>query len=82
MTIAKTTHDLKNNGAHQTMKYLGEIETCERPYKAVFICPKGKTRIKKQKFSGNVQDGKVVLVDEKTATKMMDETFEQWILQL
>jgi hypothetical protein len=53
-----------------------------RPYKAVFICPKGQTRIKKQKFSGNVKDGKEVLVDEEAATKMKDETFEQWILQL
>jgi hypothetical protein len=82
MTIAKTTHDLKNNGAHQTMKYLDKIETCARPYKAVFICPEGETRIKKQKFSGNVKDGKEMLVVEKAATKMVDKTFEQWILQL
>jgi len=82
MTIAKTTHDLKNNGAYQTMEYLNKIDTCKRPYKAVFICPKENTRIKRQKFTGNVKDGKQVLVEEKAAAKMMDKAFQQWILQL
>jgi hypothetical protein len=38
ITIA-TIHELKNTGAYQTMKYLERIETCKRPYKAVFVCP-------------------------------------------
>jgi hypothetical protein len=59
MTIAQTT--IKNNGAYQTMEYLDKIDTCKRPYKAVFVCPWGKDRIKRQKFTGNVTDGKQIL---------------------
>ena len=82
MTIARKTHDLKNNGAYQTMEYLKKINTCKRPYKAVFVCPKEYTPLKRQKFTGNVKDGEKVLIEEKGAAEMMDKAFEQWILQL
>jgi hypothetical protein len=81
MTIA-TIHELRNTGAYQTMKYLEEIETCKRPYKAVFVCPCEKYRIKRQKFTGSVKDGKRVLFENEAATEMMDETFEQWVLPI
>jgi hypothetical protein len=80
--IIATIHDLKNTGAYQAMKYLERIETCKRPYKAVFVCPYENYRIKRQKFTGNVKDGKEVLFENEAATEMMDKTFEQWVLPI
>jgi hypothetical protein len=83
MTVAAKTHELKNTGAHQTMKYLANIRTCKRPYKAVFVCPKeNDDPIKKQKFVGPVRNGKTSIIEEKAATEKMNGTFQQWILQL
>jgi hypothetical protein len=81
MTIA-TIHELRNTGAYQTMKYLERIETCKRPYKAVFVCPCENYRIKRQKFTGNIKDGKKEIFENKAATEVMDENFEQWVLRI
>jgi hypothetical protein len=82
MTVAANTHELKNTGAHQTIEYLAKISTCKQPYKAVFVCPKEKAPIMKQKFAGRVREGKTVLLEEKEAATKMNATFQQWILQL
>jgi hypothetical protein len=81
MTIA-TIHELRNTGAYQTMKYLDIIDTCKSPYKAVFVCPLEKDWITRQKFTGNVKDGKNVVFGNEAATKIMDENFEQWVLRI
>lgn len=83
MTIADT-HVLKNNGAFQTKEYLSKIRTAKTPYKAVFVVPKDelKAGYKKQAFTGNVMQGKQIIMAEAQATKTMNQCFKQWVIEL
>lgn len=83
MTIADT-HVLKNNGAFQTREYLTGIQTAKKPYKAVFVVPKDEMRVgyKKQAFTGNVMKGKQIIMAEAEATKVMNQCFKQWVIEL
>lgn len=83
MTIADT-HVLKKNGAFQTKEHLSKIETAKKPYKAVFVVPKDEMRVghKKQAFTGNVMKKKQIIMAEAKATKAMNQSFKQWVIEL
>jgi hypothetical protein len=81
MTVAQT-HDLKNTGANQVVKYLSKISTCKEPFKVVFVCPRENDRLMKQNFSGPLREGSKIILEEKEATGKMNNAFQQWILRL
>jgi hypothetical protein len=83
MTINEK-HELENNGAFQTQKYLENIDTAKPPYKAVFVVRKGgfKSLTIKQAFKGNVVEGKNTGMEEAVATEMMGGESEQWLMKI
>ena len=83
MTTADKEHELKNGGAHQTLKYFEGIPTMQKPYHAVFVVPEGKLkRLRRQAFVGKVLNGKNVVMEANVATSMMEESFDQWIMEI
>lgn len=80
VTTADEIHELKNGGAHQTCKYLKGINTTKKPFYAVFVVSKGK--LKKQPVKGKVPDGKRVVMEEKAATQILENSFQQWLVEI
>ena len=83
MTIAKN-HGLKNNGAYQTKEYLDSIEASGKPYKAIFVVPKGSLSkvTRPQAFEGSVTKGKKKIMEAEEATALMNETFRQYVIEM
>ena len=80
MTIS-SKHPLNNNGAFQTKNYLDKLgETVTPPYKAVFVVPQGRATFKAQNFTGSVSKGGEM--DEKDAVALMNQSFQQWAVEL